>query len=207
MLLILKETSKQKSVGGKYRNTFYKGIALILESSWFFFNLTVEYTRKYFFPYFYEGKKHRHFLYPQKRKKYWIDSRFEKHWFNSTLDSTRFILTDPEVDDGGSQQDPDTLQQVAHHVDEGRLHTGITVAMMVAVTLPVTLRPAGGKPVAVAVWGAGLVEDQGHSKQTKSKLFGVEHLITADQTKLNQTNQEVSCYSQDVDPHCTARRY
>lgn len=43
--------------------------------------------------------------------------------------------TDPEVDDGGSQQDPDTLHQISHHVDESCLHAGVGVAVTVAVVL------------------------------------------------------------------------
>lgn len=77
-----------------------------------------------------------------------------------------FADTDPEVYDGGGQQDPDALQQVSHHVDEGGLHAGVAVAvsLVVLLTLFIPLQPAAGKPVAVAVWGAGLMEDQDHPK-------------------------------------------
>lgn len=66
--------------------------------------------------------------------------------------------TDPEVDDGGSQQDANTLQQISHHVDEGRPHAGVAVTVAVALVLPA----GGGEAVAVAVGGTRLMEDQHH---------------------------------------------
>lgn len=74
------------------------------------------------------------------------------------------------MDDGGSQQDPDALQQISHHVDESRLHAGVGVSMCVAVilTLCLPLQPAGVKPVAVVVRGTRLMQDQDHAKQNKA---------------------------------------
>lgn len=76
--------------------------------------------------------------------------------------------TDPEMDDGGSQQDPDTMHQISHHVDESRLHAGVGVAVTVAVVLMlfVPLRPAR-TAVTVAMWGTRLMEDQGHPTYSK----------------------------------------
>lgn len=79
-------------------------------------------------------------------------------------------MTDPEVDDGGSQQDANTLQQISHHVDEGRLHAGVAVTVAVAVALLVPVQLAGGEPVAVAVGGAGLMEDQHHPERKQGKV-------------------------------------
>ena len=62
--------------------------------------------------------------------------------------------TDPDVDDGGSQQDSDTLHQISHHVDESRPHAGVAVTVMVATMLLglfVFLQPDGRKAVTVAV--------------------------------------------------------
>lgn len=78
------------------------------------------------------------------------------------------VGTDPEVDDGGSQQDPDTLHQISHHVDESRLHAGVGVAVTVAAVLMlfVPLRTAG-TAVTVAMRGTRLMEDQGHPTNNK----------------------------------------
>lgn len=72
--------------------------------------------------------------------------------------------TDPDVDDGGGQQDTDTLQQVSHHVDESRPHAGVSVAVMVVLMLFAPQQPAAGKAVTVAMWRTRLMQDQDHPK-------------------------------------------
>lgn len=59
--------------------------------------------------------------------------------------------TDPEVDDGGSQQDSDTLHQISHHVDESRLHTGVAVMVTMTVAVVLLVQLTAGKAVTVAV--------------------------------------------------------
>lgn len=39
------------------------------------------------------------------------------------------------MDDGSGYQDPDTLHQISHHMDESCPHTGIAMAAMVVVLL------------------------------------------------------------------------
>lgn len=61
--------------------------------------------------------------------------------------------------DGRCQQNPDALQQVSHHMNEGCPDAGVTVAMVEAFVF-VSLRST--RAVAVAVWGSRLVQDQHH---------------------------------------------
>lgn len=75
-----------------------------------------------------------------------------------------FFLTDPDVYDESSRQDPNTLHQVPHHVDECGPHAGVAVAVVVA---PELLGPLLAPPLGVSVRRSGLVEDRRHPAETR----------------------------------------
>jgi len=71
-----------------------------------------------------------------------------------------------EVDDGGSHEDPDTLQQVPHHVDEGCADAGAAgQGGSAGQAAPGALQPLVA-PRAVAVAGGRLVQDVGHAGES-----------------------------------------
>lgn len=84
------------------------------------------------------------------------------------------------MDDESSRQDPDTLHQVSHHVDESGPHAGVAVAVVVAAPelLGPLLAPTAGRAVdvgvSVSVRRSGLVEDRRHPAEVRRS----ETLIT-----------------------------
>lgn len=87
------------------------------------------------------------------------------------------------MDDGGSQQDSNTLHQVSHHVNEGRPHTGVAVMVSVLLAPSVPLQPAGWKAMTVAVGGSRLMEDQDHPEQgqtaSEERLMDQKRIIVS----------------------------
>lgn len=73
-----------------------------------------------------------------------------------------------EVDDGGSHKDTEALQQVPHHVDEGRTDAGAagqggTAGQTAPSALQLLISPR-----AMAVTSGGLVQDVGHAGESRA---------------------------------------
>lgn len=76
-----------------------------------------------------------------------------------------------EVDDGGSHEDTDALQQITHHVDKGCPHAG-AAGSVVGLAGRRALQHLVG-PCAMAVASRRLVQDVGHAG--KSRAGSVPH--------------------------------
>lgn len=73
-----------------------------------------------------------------------------------------------EVDDSGSNEDPDALQQVPHHVHKGSSYAGVAVGGYGGATGAVANPLIAPGARAVAVRGARLVQKVGHAAERSS---------------------------------------